>query len=1510
MARLKARMRLALIVAVAIAVGAAGTLLLLTRTQAGQTLVMNQVLKRIEGGLQGQIVFGSVHSKAGLHRQATLVEVAVSDRFGSRVFSADSLSVSYSVRGLISGDILLTDVELWSPFARLSRPGVGEPYGIQTLLAAAPDSVSLDRSVDSTASNTPQAEEAVGGGVRRMVLQNVGIHSGRIEIRDPLPAGTFARRVRTEPSPDGQGLIRVMDFEDVNARLTRVSVVDPDVDGILVDVAGLATSAAIFDAPLVVGDFSGRVRYQDGRLTVRAEEFRMPVGTEATGSAAVDWTADSPEVELDLAIAKLETRDLRWLMPDFPAASGATALRFDRDASSMEVRLNGGHLHFAGDSDGEPGGGISGDATFRWVAGGQAPSLTDTSVELDDLGASIVEHLFGVQVPFRGAFGGNLSVEGDFGSPFIEGTLTHRRPDFPLSVVEVSGRLLLGDDPGAENLDVTLQRLSLGVVEAYARSGLNPGRTLRGTASLNGRLSTGLGVYLRTRYPAPEGETSVVALTGTVRRSDGELQFDLSGSAEPLWFPGVVREGSSLARLGRATGTLGVSGPISELSVVADLETPQGRLSITAGFDGRDPFSAYDIVAIADDFDATVLLPTLPEGTSFNGRVDVSGEGRGLDEAVLSASARLRDAKFAHLAVDSLAFEGTIRDGLIRVDSLTGVVGRMALLGSGTLGTSRGREGRLDLELRTDDLEGIRPFFLGETVIARDTLRGLARDILVFDGIDPDTLPLLADVQMSGSVTAQLQLNGALDSLSLSGELTVADAVYAGSFVERAHVTFTADGLPSVAPQIQALVESGGIRILERAFDSVSVRLDYQEPRGRTDIFLVRSEDEDYRAHIAFDWSDTIRVLNVDEMTLRFPTERWNLGGPATVSWDPDGLTFRDVRLIRPGTDGFRMSAEGRLPFRGAADFDVSVQRLELARVAHLFQLPDRLEGVVDLELQMRGTAQEPELEGTASAEVFRFRDFAIDKLRSDFTYAGRRLSGSAQVRQNDREILALDGTIPADLAFGPVEDRFPDEAVDLDIRADSLPVALLMAPFPAYDNVHGSISGAVSLGGTLEGLAPDGEVRLSNAGAYLESVGVRHQGIEGVVTLHPDGTLGVQGSVHARGSADVTGTITLSPASNPSLDLRVFLRDFQALERRDVEARLSGTVDIRGAYRSPVVSGDLDVREGVLFVEEFIRSASVLDLGFFASDSTSSILDPDFLDAPSIIGGESPFLRNVVMRDLTLRFTNNAWVQSADMRVEMGGQLDVFYDRAQQEITLLGTLNALRGTYRARGRGFNVEQGTLRFFGTPGINPELDIQTTSRIRTAGRDALNVTANVTGTLIRPRVTLTSDQAGLSEADLIAFMAFGRPAYGLTSGQSQVLGAAGSLLVGQGVTLGNSVLGSAASELGLAYLSITQQDLGGVGDTRSLRGALVLETGRYLAEDFFVTLLLRPLSSAGAGSTLSTFAGLRVDWTASNDYTIQASIEERFFRGRVVGFGDLANTNQKGFGLFFFREWGY
>jgi len=237
----------------------------------------------------------------------------------------------------------------------------------------------------------------------------------------------------------------------------------------------------------------------------------------------------------------------------------------------------------------------------------------------------------------------------------------------------------------------------------------------------------------------------------------------------------------------------------------------------------------------------------------------------------------------------------------------------------------------------------------------------------------------------------------------------------------------------------------------------------------------------------------------------------------------------------------------------------------------------------------------------------------------------------------------------------------------------------------------------------------------------------------------------------------------------------------------------------------------------------------------------------------------------------------------------------------------MVGTLEAVRGSYSAFGRQFQVEGGTLRFLGTPGVNPDLNLRASNRVRTAEGERFTITATVTGTLVSPRVGLTSDQAGVTEADLLSYLYFGRPTYALTSGQSQALGAAGALL-GSGMTLGLSTLsnrlGAAVAQglgLGVDYLSITQQDLGALGAT-------VVETGLYLADDFFVTLLLRPLADPGAGSQ---FAGVRFEWVAFDAFTVESFWEDRFFRGRrVLSFGELGILNERSLGMSIFREWAY
>jgi translocation and assembly module TamB len=90
------------------------------------------------------------------------------------------------------------------------------------------------------------------------------------------------------------------------------------------------------------------------------------------------------------------------------------------------------------------------------------------------------------------------------------------------------------------------------------------------------------------------------------------------------------------------------------------------------------------------------------------------------------------------------------------------------------------------------------------------------------------------------------------------------------------------------------------------------------------------------------------------------------------------------------------------------------------------------------------------------------------------------------------------------------------------------------------------------------------------------------------------------------------------------------------------------------------------------------------------------------------------------------------------------------------------------------------VRDGTVRFTGTPDINPLLDITATRKIPNTGVEAR---VHMTGTPKAPKLQLTSDPP-LEESDILALIIFNRPVNELGAGQRSSLAAtAGGIATG-------------------------------------------------------------------------------------------------------------------------------
>ena len=1485
-------------VLITLAVGAIAGVLILTWTSAGQAFVMEQAFRRIEGTLNGEITISGLRSP-GLHRGVRLLGLRLVAPDGSSILAVDSVEAEYSIREVLGREVALAGITLWRPRLTVTKEAPDRPFNLAAFL-------------DGGESPVPGGDGEPAKAALRFLLHEVEIWDGTVDVRYPLTAPRDpSSRLLTELGPDGQGVQRVFAFHGIDGRFNGVVVADPDVEAIRMNVTGLTFQGEVLEEPVQVQDFDGRVTWSGNRILVEAETVSLLGGT-ASGSAAVELVEGSvPDLTVDAVVEGIDLPELQWLEPRLPDARASGRVAVEVGSQGLRADWSGVRLAVGG-------GEIGAEGALSRASGGEL-ALEDVTLDVSAVPVSVLEEFMTVALPLEGRLSGNLDISGTMDSVMVSGRMDLLEPGVSPTSGEIDGVLHLRRPRGVTGLTARVTALDLGLVNRVAE-----GLMLDGSVNLDiradGWLETGVRVVVVTTFPEPDSEASYVSLEGSLIEVDGEVQIALDGELDPFSIAGVVSDESSLSRLGLISGTVHAEGSLPDLILRSDLTTEGGRLTLESRFDARSPFTSYWLRGEADDFDPLEVAPWLPGGTVLSGSFDLFGEGGDLSTAELVGTMRIHESRFADLTVDTVSIELRISNEIVTMDDLRGRIGGVTVEGAGQLAvTGSGGPEDVRVSFETESLEGLRPLLRGGDVIAGDTLTVLERQILEFEGIDPDTLPTLAEVLVSGRMAGELTVNGSFESLSVTGRAAVDDALYVGNRVGQAEVSFSATGLFSPEREVSAQIDAGAIRVLRREFDSVSVNVRYREPSGNVNVFLVRSPEESYSGLLAFDEEGDVRTLHLDELVFRFPEERWNLGGPATISWDPDGLTVGDLRMRRPGVGGMRLQAQGRIPFDGEADFGLEAEALDIGWIAHLLQLDEVLEGVVDLEFNVIGTDDEPVMDLALSSDGFRFRDYMLERIEADVAYTARRAAGDLVLWNDSLQVLTLDGELPLDLSFNAVEDRFPEEAIDLVVVSNRLPLSLLMAPFPTYEEVEGTMSGRIEVGGTSRSLAPRGQITVDGGGAFLSGLGVRYEDVSGTLGWFPDGRLEVDMNARALGTAAVEGTVSLTTALDPGFDLAIRFDDFQAMARRDATGRVSGDLRLEGSFSRPVVSGDLFLDGGTLFYEEFQRAAEVADLFF---ERSAAVADLPVVDATAFgfrpfIAGENLFLQNIRMENTTLTARRDNWIRSEQMNVELEGELDLLYDRQTQDLALVGALQAVRGSLAFGPRGlrkqFQVDGGTVRFLGTPGINPDLDLTASEPVRTPEGDRLTIIAEITGTLVSPRVALRSDEAGFTEDDLLSYLWFGRPTYALTSDQSEAVGA--------GMAVGLSTL---SSELGavmtqglgldfLDYLSITQQDLGSLGalSANNRQGALsttVVETGLYVADNIFLTLLFRPASAQGGG--VESWPGIRFEWVASRGYTIQSYFEDQFFRGRAVGFGEFGVQASKGLGLSIFRDWAY
>ncbi|HEU4587758.1 MAG TPA: translocation/assembly module TamB domain-containing protein, partial [Gemmatimonadales bacterium] len=383
-------------------------------------------------------------------------------------------------------------------------------------------------------------------------------------------------------------------------------------------------------------------------------------------------------------------------------------------------------------------------------------------------------------------------------------------------------------------------------------------------------------------------------------------------------------------------------------------------------------------------------------------------------------------------------------------------------------------------------------------------------------------------------------------------------------------------------------------------------------------------------------------------------------------------------------------------------------------------------------------------------------------------------------------------------------------------------------------------------------------------------------------------------------------GGLRLENLSRPLLNLDLEADRFRALDIRDFLAlTVTGNAQLRGPVLNAQATGRATVDEGVLYFADLINKR-VIDL----SDPTiADLVDTSLVRRQNLGAGfQNIFLDSLRVDSLRLEMGNGVFLRSTEANVQLGGHLAV--NKVRREYRPVGTLEAQRGIYTLKigpvSRDFTVQSGTVRYFGTPDLNAELNIVATNLVRTRQGDDIQIQAQITGNLSNPKLALSSpQQRQLSEADIVSYLIFGAPAAEAAAGGAQ-----------QQLASGLAILTSAASsELERALIS----DLGVPLDYIELRpeiglGAASAASGFRLGVGWrfgpktFITL--NAGFCAGQSTTAPANFGASLEYRFTRAWRVQTSFEPSRSSCALGGayYQTLRSPYQVGADVFWEREY--
>jgi autotransporter translocation and assembly factor TamB len=591
------------------------------------------------------------------------------------------------------------------------------------------------------------------------------------------------------------------------------------------------------------------------------------------------------------------------------------------------------------------------------------------------------------------------------------------------------------------------------------------------------------------------------------------------------------------------------------------------------------------------------------------------------------------------------------------------------------------------------------------------------------------------------------------------------------------------------------------LTIAGTSFAQANGTITYEDPNLRFDVALQRAEGQNGRLAgvLGLTRQNDATAIRLSELEITLGPSPWRLASTQTspvVTWSNGAITIPELSFTAGGAGG-AITIGGTWRTDGAGQLRVTADRVFLETIQNAMQRPARFGGVLDADIVVRGTRNEPTFDGTATITAGRVERVTFQQMTGRVAYAHDTARVDLRLDQAPGVAITVNGTVPRSAFDASV----PDAAVDLTVRSTAIDLGLVEGVTNVVQSVTGQARFDVHIVGTGRDPHFEGSFSFSNAGFVVAASGAHYRNASAAVGLAQD-RVTVE-SLHIEDvnghPLDLRGSLGTHELRVGDVEIDATARQFEILRnelgRVDVDVKLQ----LRGRFEHPSVTGDVSITAGELRADEIVSRTLYQP---YATEQTE--FGPG--DAAAALNPWDRLALDFALHvPNTLRFTGanvqispGTPVGIGDINLRVGGDL-YFYKGSGGPLWLSGSLDSVSGSYAFQGRRFTVDESASSINFRGDFNPEVYLGVSREI--AG---VVTRVSITGTLDKPELQLSSVPP-LDATDILSLIVFNIAPNQLSAAQQQELVVrAGTLAAG---FLATPLVSAIQHEIGLQVLDI-------------------------------------------------------------------------------------------------------